>query len=106
MTIVGKYKIDEDVYHRDVKPQMITKFVAEFKKQKKDFKKLCGKNPDFVVDKSGIVNPEPVGKGFDHCPKVFVHIHLRYRTKIDTSIFFLPENIPFGFGRVVTWVYC
>ncbi|KAF9007443.1 hypothetical protein BDQ17DRAFT_1237960, partial [Cyathus striatus] len=47
----GKYKLDDDTYHRDVKP----KFIAAFSSKK--FTDYCGKNPDFFIEDDGYVYP-------------------------------------------------
>ncbi|CAA7266897.1 unnamed protein product [Cyclocybe aegerita] len=48
----GKYVIDDNTYHRDVKP----KILAEMKKIK-GFESKCGHNPDFHVERDGTVYP-------------------------------------------------
>ncbi|KIJ96225.1 hypothetical protein K443DRAFT_293721 [Laccaria amethystina LaAM-08-1] len=54
----GKYKLDMDVYHREVKPIFLTKFRTEYGTKK--FNDMCGTNPDFEVDKDGWVWPNAV----------------------------------------------
>lgn len=53
----GKYTLDDDTYHRVVKPQFISAFSGE-----KSFSSLCGSNPDFFIEKNGDVYPSAVGK--------------------------------------------
>ncbi|EDQ97988.1 uncharacterized protein LACBIDRAFT_336366, partial [Laccaria bicolor S238N-H82] len=53
---VGKYTIDLGIYHKEVKPI----FLSEFKIDK--FEAYCGSNPDFEIDRKGIVNPSAVEK--------------------------------------------
>lgn len=54
----GKYKLDLEVYHRDVKPIFLSKFRGEYGTKK--FNDMCGTNPDFDVDKGGLVWPNAV----------------------------------------------
>ncbi|PPQ67659.1 hypothetical protein CVT25_012687 [Psilocybe cyanescens] len=51
----GKYKIDDDTYHRIVKPHFLSVFGAM-----PSFKGLCGSNPDFFVERDGTVYPSAV----------------------------------------------
>jgi len=52
----GKYKVDISVYHSEIKPVFIQKFSALG-----SFISLCGKNPDFAIEKDGTVYPNAVG---------------------------------------------
>ncbi|KIJ99280.1 hypothetical protein K443DRAFT_680116 [Laccaria amethystina LaAM-08-1] len=54
---VGKYTIDLGIYHKEVKPIFLTKF-GEIPK----FEAFCGRNPDFEIDRKGMVNPSAVEK--------------------------------------------
>lgn len=51
----GNYKLDMDVYHREVKPIFLTRFFSAYGTK---FNGMCGKNPDFKVDKNGWVWPD------------------------------------------------
>ncbi|KDR81891.1 hypothetical protein GALMADRAFT_240169 [Galerina marginata CBS 339.88] len=53
----GKYVIDDNTYHRSVKPILISTFSG-----KPGFKGLCGSNPDFHVERDGTVYPTAVDK--------------------------------------------
>ncbi|KAJ7599563.1 hypothetical protein C8J56DRAFT_770128, partial [Mycena floridula] len=61
----GQYRIDDDTYHRRLKPAIIQKFVAH----DKTFKSKCGTNPDFIVDRHGLVYPEPQKANATGCLK-------------------------------------
>jgi len=72
LEILGRYTLDLDVYHRQVKPIFITRFRAAFNdftskygafRSSATFGLLtflirCGNNPDFEIDRNGIVNLE------------------------------------------------
>ncbi|KIY52407.1 hypothetical protein FISHEDRAFT_69830 [Fistulina hepatica ATCC 64428] len=61
----GKYSCDLDHYHRKVKPALL----SEFRKMK-SFTSRCGSNPDFVVDRKGIVTPQLTKRNKDNnCSK-------------------------------------
>jgi len=64
---VGKFTLDDDTYHRVVKPLFIKEFSGD-----RSFSKLCGTNPDFMIDRSGDVYPSAVGnlKSKGLCTKV------------------------------------
>jgi len=61
---IGKYVIDDHTYHRNVKPDIIKKFQAQYS----NFKSLCGSNPDFFVERDGTVYPG--SKKMQQCTKV------------------------------------
>ncbi|KIJ92041.1 hypothetical protein K443DRAFT_114199 [Laccaria amethystina LaAM-08-1] len=62
-----KYKLDLEVYHREVKPIFLARFRQAFNAG--TFNRLWGTNPDFEIDKNGIVFPNAV-HGQDMCTRV------------------------------------
>ncbi|EDR05986.1 uncharacterized protein LACBIDRAFT_329188 [Laccaria bicolor S238N-H82] len=78
LQFLGKYTLDLDVYHRQVKPIFIKRFQAAFK----DFTSKCGTNPDFEIDRKGIVNPNAVkGRTLD----LDVHQTTRFNSALDRA---------------------
>ncbi|KAH9484082.1 hypothetical protein JR316_0003562 [Psilocybe cubensis] len=51
----GKWTMDDDLYHRTVKPHFLSVF-----KGMPSFTGLCGSNPDFFIEKDGTVYPSAV----------------------------------------------
>lgn len=95
----GRYKIDDDTYHREVKKKIISEFrnhngngdftyKVKGKEQTRNYK-VCGDNPDFEVDgKSGEVWPN-VQKGDPKglCSKV--KLTILFETYIQVQILIL-----------------
>ncbi|KAF9523403.1 hypothetical protein CPB83DRAFT_690304 [Crepidotus variabilis] len=61
----GKYVVDDNTYHRSLKPAIIKAFNGHDSK----FTSKCGSNPDFMVDRKGMVYPEPQKSKSSSCPK-------------------------------------
>ncbi|KIJ94147.1 hypothetical protein K443DRAFT_369036 [Laccaria amethystina LaAM-08-1] len=69
----GKYKLDLEVYHREAKPVFLIKFREAY--TARSFNGLCGTNPDFDIDKNGIVFPSAV-RGRDGCTRARFNLDL------------------------------
>jgi hypothetical protein len=82
LEFLERYALDLDVYHQQVKPIFITGFKAAFNAFISKygafrssatfgltFLTRCGNNPDFEIDRNGIVNPNAI-RGRDLCTRV------------------------------------